>query len=150
MTKPTVHLADYKARGFECFAGNARMAARSATKLYDERLRPAGLRATQLAVLWAVLALEPVTARRLAAAIVCDETTLSRNLKVLASDGLIELAPGDDRRSRLVTLTRTGRRALERALPLWERAQADMRKRLGAQNAGALTRGLLKLGALGR
>ncbi len=150
MTKPTVRLADYKARGFECFAGNARMAARSATKLYDERLRPSGLRATQLAVLWAVLALEPVTARRLATVIVSDETTLSRNLKVLAVDGLIQLVPGEDRRSRLVTLTRAGRRALERALPLWEQAQADMRESLGTHNAGALTRGLLQLASLGR
>src|SRR6266542_528281 len=140
MTKPTVRLADYKARGFECFAGNARMAARSATKLYDERLRPSGLRATQLAVLWAVLALEPVTARRIATAIVSDETTLSRNLKLLAADGLIELEPGTDRRSHIVTLTRAGRRALERALPLWEQAQSAMRKRLGGRDAQALTR----------
>lgn len=150
MARSTLHLSDYKARGFECFAGNARMAARSATRLYDDWLRPSGLRASQLAVLWAVLALEPVTARRIAAAIVSDETTLSRNLKVLAADGLIELEPGSDRRSRLVTLTRAGRRALERALPLWEQAQTDIRKRLGAHHADALARGLLKLGALGR
>ncbi len=148
--RSTVDLADYKTRGLECFAGNARMAARSATRLYDDWLRPSGVRASQLAVLWAVLALEPVTARRIAAAIVSDETTLSRNLKVLAADGLIELEPGSDRRSRLVTLTRAGRRALERALPLWEHAQTDIRKRLGANNADALARGLLKLGALGR
>jgi len=150
MTRSTVHLADYKARGFECFAGNARMAARSATKLYDDWLRPSGLRASQLAVLWAVLALEPVTARRMATAIVSDETTLSRNLKVLAANGLIDLQPGADRRSRLVTLTRAGRRALERALPLWEQAQQDLRERLGASNSQTLARGLLKLSALGR
>jgi DNA-binding MarR family transcriptional regulator len=150
MTRTVVRLEQYRSRGFECFAGNARMAARSVTKLYDERLRPSGLRASQLAVLWAVLALEPVTARKLAAAIVSDETTLSRNLKVLAGDGLIALEPGDDRRSRLVTLTRAGRRALERALPLWEQAQADMRARLGAQQADALSRGMLKVAALGR
>jgi DNA-binding MarR family transcriptional regulator len=150
MRKPAVRLSDYKTRGFECFAGNARMAARSATKLYDERLRPSGLRASQLAVLWAVLALEPVTARRIANAIVSDETTLSRNLKVLAADGLIAIKPGEDRRNRLITLTRAGRRALERALPLWERAQSDMRKKLGAEKADALARGLLSLAALGR
>jgi DNA-binding MarR family transcriptional regulator len=150
MSRPSVRLADYKARGFECFAGNARMAARAATKLYDERLRPSGLRATQLAVMWAVLALEPVTARRIATVIVIDETTLSRNLKLLAADGLIAIAPGEDRRNRLVSLTRSGRAALERALPLWEQAQADLQQNLGAHNAGALTRGLLKLAALGR
>jgi DNA-binding MarR family transcriptional regulator len=150
MAQSRVDLADYKARGFECFAGNARMAARSASKLYDDWLRPSGMRASQLAVLWAVLALEPVTARRIAAAIVSDETTLSRSLKVLAADGLIELEPGEDRRSRIVTLTRAGRRALERALPLWDRAQEDVRSRLGAQNADTLARGLLKLSALGR
>jgi DNA-binding MarR family transcriptional regulator len=150
MAKSTVRLEEYKARGFECFAGNARMAARSVTKLYDERLRPCGLRASQLAVLWAVLALEPVTARRIAIVIVSDETTLSRNLKVLAANGLIGFEPGEDRRNRLITLTRAGRRRLERALPLWERAQADMRKSLGARNADGLARGLLKLAALGR
>jgi DNA-binding MarR family transcriptional regulator len=150
MAKATVQLADYKARGFECFAGNARMAARSVTKLYDERLRPCGLRASQLGVLWAVLALEPVTARRIATVIVSDETTLSRNLKVLAANDLIAFEQGEDRRNRLITLTRAGRRAIERALPLWDRAQADMRKSLGIEKADALTRGLLKLAALGR
>ncbi len=150
MPLPPARLQDYKARGFECFAGNARMAARAATKLYDEHLRPSGLRATQLAVLWAVLALEPVTARRIASTIVSDETTLSRNLKVLAADGLIDLVPGEDRRERLVRLTRAGRRALERALPLWEQAQADMRDKLGAAGADTLTRGMLNLAALAR
>jgi DNA-binding MarR family transcriptional regulator len=101
-------------------------------------------------VLWAVLALEPVIARRIATAIVSDETTLSRNLKVLATDGLIRFDPGEGRRERRITLTAAGRRALERALPLRENAQAEMRARLGARSADAPTRGMLDLAALAR
>jgi len=60
-----------------------------------------------------------------------DRTTLTRNLKPLEKQGLIEIQPGKDRRIRLVMLTEKGQEALAQALPFWEKAQTEAINRLG-------------------
>ena len=54
-----------------------------------------------------------------------DEIGLKATQFVAVLDrlGYIELASGDDRRERIVTLTRTGRAALQRGYPVWKAAQ---------------------------
>jgi DNA-binding MarR family transcriptional regulator len=65
--------------------------------------------------------------------IVVDRTTLTRNLAVLEADRLVVLrASVDDARARRVTLSAKGRRVLERAMPLWESVQHQLRAQLGA------------------
>ena len=103
------------------------------TQLYDEVLRPTGLRITQFSILGATMAMEPITVTRLAEATVTDRTTLTRNLKLLEKQGLIRVAPGNDRREREVALTSRGRQALVRTLPLWEKAQARVVEGLGEE-----------------
>ena len=114
----------------ECVCGNLRMAARAITQLYDEELRPTGLRLTQFSILGATKAMEPVTVTQLAEATVTDRTTLTRNLKLLQKRGLIRVQVGNDRREREVTLTDRGTEALIRGLPLWHNAQARVVKGL--------------------
>jgi DNA-binding MarR family transcriptional regulator len=135
---------NYRARGFECLCGNARMAARAVTSFYDEGLRPSGLRATQLAVLWAVVALPGATIKAIAKCIAMDATTLTRNLRVMADDGLVELAEGEDRRERAVRPTAKGRRLFAKAMPLWEQTQARF-ARLSGQDTAAMNRLLLAI-----
>ncbi len=60
-----------------------------------------------------------------------DPTTLARNLKPLERDGLVEISPGKDRRTRVVRITDKGQQALDRALPLWEEAQAWVISQVG-------------------
>ncbi|MFQ5520815.1 MAG: MarR family winged helix-turn-helix transcriptional regulator [Candidatus Methylomirabilia bacterium] len=117
--------------GAVCACANLRRAARAVTQLYDEALRPTGLRVTQLTLLVAARRLEPVTVTRLAEATVMDRTTLTRDLKPLEREGFIRIEPGGDRRVREVTLTDQGRKALARALPLWEKAQSRVATGLG-------------------
>ncbi len=106
----------------ECVCGNLRKATRSVTKLYDEAYRPIGIRSTQLPLLVAAF-LRSHTVTSLAEELALDRTTLSRNLIPLERKGWIEIAPGDDRRTREVRLTEEGRDVVRRAVPLWERAQ---------------------------
>jgi DNA-binding MarR family transcriptional regulator len=96
------------------------------TQLYDETLRPSGLRITQFTLLVAVAIREPVLITHLAATLALDRTTLARDLKPLTERGLVEITAGEDRRTRLVRLTREGREAIGRAYPLWQRAQAQI------------------------
>jgi DNA-binding MarR family transcriptional regulator len=116
--------ADYRRRGRECAYANLKLMARAIGTLYDEALEPSGLRASELALLWAIVALEPAPMSRLAEATLTDVTTLSRTVLRLSRARLCKIVRGDDRRVRVVTSTALGRRRFDAAMPCWERAQA--------------------------
>jgi DNA-binding MarR family transcriptional regulator len=119
--------------GRTCACFKVRKAARAVTKLYEEVLRPIGLRATQFSLLMAVRVTGPVTVVKLAQITVMDRTTLTRNLQILEKRRLIEIKPGKDRREREVTLTAVGMETLAKAIPLWEEAQDRVRQGLGEE-----------------
>jgi DNA-binding MarR family transcriptional regulator len=116
-----------------CACFNVRKAARAITQLYDDVLRPSGLRVTQFSILAVTKRLGPVTVTRLAEETVTDRTTLTRNLKVLSQQKLVRIVPGDDRREREVSLTDRGRAAVAQAYPMWKDVQAQVAQRLGRE-----------------
>jgi DNA-binding MarR family transcriptional regulator len=109
-----------------CACFNIRKAARAITSLYDAVLRPTGLRSTQANLLMGIAWAGTPTISRLAEAMVMDRTTLARDLKPIADQGLVRVTPGGDRRTRQVQLTDAGREKLREIIPLWERAQAKI------------------------
>src|ERR1700739_3877617 len=119
-------------RQTECVCVNLRRAARAMTALYDEALAASGIKITQFSLLRAVERNEPAPIRALADDLDLDRTTMARNLDPLQRDGLIELYAGEDRRVTEVRLTRKGRAVLAKAVPLWQKAQADVGKRFSA------------------
>lgn len=122
----------------DCACFNLRKAARAITHLYDGMLRPTGLRTTQFTLLVATKMLEPITVTRLAKIGVMDRTTLTRNLRPLEKQGLVQIALGKDQRTRVVKLTPEGQKALTRAFPLWKKAQARVIKELGPERWNSL------------
>ena len=116
----------FSLRGYDCVCGNLRMAARAVTSVYDRHLRSAGLQASQLAVLWAVVGLPGSSVKSLAGKLAMHDTALVRNLRVLEERGWVTIDVGEDRRQRLVTITPQGRSVFARALPLWTRAQKEV------------------------
>ncbi|WP_082209943.1 MarR family winged helix-turn-helix transcriptional regulator [Fischerella sp. PCC 9605] len=114
------------------------MATRAVTQLYDDTLKPLGLRGTQFTVLAALMQTGLIKLTDLTNVLSMDRTTLTRNLKPLEEQGLIEITVGEDRRERLVSLTPQGRAVVEEALPLWEQAQTKMVQGLGAEAASTL------------
>lgn len=122
-----------------CVCGRLRRASRALTQLYDDLMAPSGLRLTQFSLLRTLARHEqPVRISELAALTLIDRTALSRNLEPLTAQGLVEIVPGQDARTREVALTRAGRTALARATPLWKDAQAEVTKRLGAHRIDEL------------
>ena len=109
------------------------MASRAVTRLYDDILRPTGLRATQLAVLVAVGNEDATSITELAKFMGMDRSTLTRNLAPLEREGLIRVGNEGWRRSRIVEITNKGRSRLREALPFWEKAQQTMRQKLGGR-----------------
>ena len=131
-----------------CICNNLRRAARLVTNYYDKLLEPTGLRASQVTVL-VVLYLSGVqTINEMAEKLELDRTTLTRNLKPLAHEGLLTIAPGSDQRTRVVALTPKGEAALLKVLPLWEQAQSHMVEGIGESNASLLLTQLSETAAL--
>lgn len=118
-------MSAYAARGPECAFANLRMLARIVGAVYDDHLEGAGLRASQLALMWAIVATEPVEQKALERITRTDQTTLSRTVDKLRREGFVTLTPGPDRRVRLIRLSPKGRRAFARAMPFWEAAQVE-------------------------
>ena len=125
-----------------CACLNLRKAARAITQAYDTELRPTGLRATQFSLLATLATLEPATMGGLADRLAMDRTTLSRNLGPLQRRGLVTSRKGKDSRVRELSLTADGRAALEGAIPVWRRAQAQFAHMVGETEFKRLLSGL--------
>jgi DNA-binding MarR family transcriptional regulator len=142
-------LAGYVRRGHACAFANTRLLGRVVTNFYDEALRPAELRASQLALLWAILACEPVEMGRLGEVTQTDQTTLSRTVDKLRQAGLVAIGTGEDRRVRLLRLTPKGRRQFARAMPFWEEAQRRIDRWLSLGRLEELARQARRLARAG-
>lgn len=114
-----------------CTCLGLRKAARAVTQMYDEALRPAGLRPSQFSLLFAVDHVGTSGISDLAGMLVLDRTTLTRNLKPLLDRKLLEVIDGPDRRRRPIAITTKGRNVLARALPLWQEVQTRLAFGLG-------------------
>jgi len=141
ISKPSNQEPDYR-RCKDCADFNLRKAMRAVSQLYDEMLRPIGIRGTQYSLLVAVQISGSITVTKLAEHTVMDRTTLTRNLGVLDKQGLVAVTAGDDRRTRIVTITKDGLSTLHKAYPLWERAQAKIKEAMSEDSLQTLMEGL--------
>lgn len=121
-----------------CACFNIRKATRAVTQLYDDLLRPSGLRTTQFTLLLLLRGHGPTSINGLADAAGTDRTTLTRNLAILEERRLVRIRPGKDARVRVVELTEAGDEAAAAAFPLWHKAQALMAKRVGQDRLARL------------
>ncbi len=133
---------------WQCACFNTRKASRAVTRFYDDILAPSGLKATHFTMLGAISISGPTRMSELADMLALDKTTLTRNLKLLEAGGLIAIAAGADRRVRIVSLTRAGADAVDRALPRWREAQRRMVEHLGEARWRRLVADLAEIDAL--
>ena len=122
-----------------CNCTALRKATRRVSQLYDDALAPSGLKTTQRAILAQLGRSEPATVGELAAALVMDAGALAHTLKPLERDRLVAIAVDpDDRRNRLISLTRQGRAKLAETDALWAKAQAGFEAGFGRIKSEAL------------
>lgn len=134
-----------------CANLNLRRTTRAVSNYYDGVfLAACGLRATQIPPLMVLYLAGPRTINAIAARLELDRTTLTRNLKPLEEAGLLEIAPGDDLRTRMVTLTEHGKEVLLGVLPVWEEAQSHMIQGLGQERFDDLLSQLAEVTELAR
>ena len=114
-----------------CAGCNSRLAARRITQFLDRELADLDLSVAQLGLMAQIAVIADDTLGALAVRTGLEQSTLSRNLRTLEGEGLVEIAVVEtDQRRRTVWLTEAGARRLEAAIPIWRRAHAALAKRL--------------------
>lgn len=136
----TVHVRDH------CLCFAAQRAARTLARRFDEALRPAGLTSGQFSLLMSLNQPRPPSIGAVAGLLAMDRTTLTANLKPLERRGLVATTiDPDDRRGRLVLLTKAGRTVLRSALPIWRRTHREIDRLLPPSDGRTVRSGLRAL-----
>jgi DNA-binding MarR family transcriptional regulator len=130
------HHGDLKPQG--CTNMKLRQLMRRVTQHYDAEVGKTGLKGTQYSLLSHVFKLGPLRPGDLARAMKVDASTLTRNLKPLVSAGWLALEAGSDGRSRLVSITDSGREKRSEAQRRWRVAQEGINQILGVEQVLAL------------
>ena len=121
----------------ECLAVRVRALNRAVTALYDDALRPHGLRVGQLNLLVALAKMGIARPADLCRALCMDKSTLSRDVEVMRRNGWLEVEDSGGR-SRPLRLSPEGQALLERVAPAWRQAQAQARTLIGDDGAVAV------------
>ncbi|MGD9690670.1 MAG: MarR family winged helix-turn-helix transcriptional regulator [Phycisphaerales bacterium] len=121
-----------------CLAVRARMVARALSAVYDRAMGELGLTISQVNIMVSVGMMGPCSPGRVGRSLHMERSTMSRNLRRLLEQRLIAGEPAGSERLRSITITPAGVRAIEKALPLWRRAQDDARALLGQPGTGAI------------
>jgi DNA-binding MarR family transcriptional regulator len=122
-----------------CLCANVRRASRVLTQIYDDAMRPLGLRMTQFSILQALALAGPRLQGDLAEFLALDGTAFTRALQLLRKHGWVKTVKGKDRRERWVSLSKSGGAELARIQPAWEAVQRQVRSALGEERWKMLT-----------
>ncbi len=114
-----------------CWCLAARRTARTITRMYEDLLRPHGLRATQFSILASLALKGPTPIGELAEFLGLERTTLTRSAALLERNGWLRSLQTKDAREHPLEVTPAGRSKLEAALPAWKAAQEVANEQFG-------------------
>jgi DNA-binding MarR family transcriptional regulator len=108
------------------------------TNIYDEALRPLGLKTSQLNLLVAAAKMGSVRPAEVCQCLQLDASTLSRNVERVKAKAWLEVVADADGRDQPFRLTPKKRKMLERAKPAWDKAQKKVRELVGDDVADSI------------
>ncbi|MBI2809388.1 MAG: winged helix-turn-helix transcriptional regulator [Candidatus Melainabacteria bacterium] len=114
----------------ECISRSVRCADRSLTNAYDKALAPSGLRTTQYTMLSVLQRQSVATISELSELLELDQTTTTRNVRILEDSGLVMRVPHHDPRVKLLKLTPEGKRRRLIAFEHWQAVQNQIKSSL--------------------
>jgi DNA-binding MarR family transcriptional regulator len=121
-----------------CLCATFRRTARALSQLYDEAVRPLGLKTTQFTILQSLSLTGEVSQGRLGEILALDSTTLTRTLAIIKRRKWVAMRQGRDGRERLISLSTAGRDQLDLASSAWQGVQDRLRSQLGDERWNAL------------
>jgi DNA-binding MarR family transcriptional regulator len=123
-----------------CIAVRLRMLNRVVSGLYDDALRPLGLKVSQLNILVVAAKLGLARPAEVCDLLQLDASTLSRNVERMRAQGWLEVVSEHDARAQPFRLTTLGRKLIEKAAPRWETAQRQAAELLGSDGVAMLNK----------
>lgn len=120
-----------------CYCTNLRRSAGAVTQYYDNALKKAGITIAQYYLLVNLSRLKSANITHWAETVGLDRSTMVRNVRVLEANEFLRPAEGN---GKTFCLSAKGNRTLNKAIPLWENAQKEIRSFLGENDAEALLR----------
>jgi DNA-binding MarR family transcriptional regulator len=129
---------DTELSGHSCVAYRVRMLSRVICGIYDEALAPLRLKGSQLNVLVALVRRGWAAPSELCHMLKMDKSTASRDIERMAKRGWVSVKHGKSSRTHVVALTSKGMKLLHDAYPLWQKAQGEAARRMGARGLTAL------------
>lgn len=124
----------------ECIAVRIRLLNRTVTNIFDQALRPLGVKVSQLNVLMVVAKRGPTSPAEVARRLNMEKSTLSRNVERMRTRGWLKVSQGDTGRKQILELGAAGRKLIEKSLPFWKKAQAQTEALLGQRGARSIHR----------
>ena len=144
MNKPNTGSIDTIAR--TCIAVRLRLLNRVVTNIYDDALRPLGLKVSQLNILVVTAKLGLARPAQVCDILQLDASTLSRNVERMRAHDWLEVVPDEDARAQPFRLTPQGKRLIEKAVPAWEEAQRQATELLGNEGITLLDKAAKRVG----
>lgn len=99
----------------ECLAVRVRILNRAITAVYDDALRPLGVKVSQMNILVVTGKLGVASPGRICEILHMDASTLSRNVERMLTHRWLEVVPSHDARTQPLRLTSEGIKLLSRA-----------------------------------
>lgn len=123
----------------ECVGARVRILARAISAIYDDQLRPHGVRFSQMNILVTTAKLGTARQADICRVLQMDHSTVSRNVERMCVSGWLErLADNDDARVSPFAITSSGTRLIRKAYPAWRQAQNSIVTLLGQDNTESL------------
>jgi DNA-binding MarR family transcriptional regulator len=130
----------------DCIAVRVRLINRVLTGIYDEALRPHGLRVSQGNILVAVARMGEARPADVCRRLKLEKSTLSRDVEVMKRHGWLESDPPAGGPRQVLRITSRGMDLLAKCQPAWESAQAEARQLIGESGVDAIHQIAEKLG----
>jgi DNA-binding MarR family transcriptional regulator len=120
-----------------CLVLNTIKAARALSRHYDARLKPYGVTVIQFSVMALIRRNPGETINALAERIAMDRSTLTRNIDVLARNGMVVKDNAARGNAKTCRLTELGESRLDEIIPQWRAAQTELREMIGGEDPDA-------------
>jgi DNA-binding MarR family transcriptional regulator len=130
----------------ECIAVRVRLINRVISALYDDALRPYGLRISQVNILAAVAHRGETRPAEVSRILRIEKSTLSRDVELMKRNGWLESEPPTGGRNQTIRVSPEGLKLLGRVQPSWEEAQAEAKLLIGEDGEAALRQMASRLG----
>ena len=121
-----------------CLSVRLRLMNRKVGAIYDEALRPHGIKASQLNILVAVSAFGRVTSRLVCRALHMDTSTFSRAVGRLKKNQWLQVEPSGEGKILKIEVTKEGLEKIDQVYPDWQKAQEKAVETLGESTSEML------------